>query len=67
MFEDIFRDILRAAKEAAKEASYQYMEYDCHSNLTDEDMIKIHIDFALENGDKEMFMQLTGQLKEVQE
>lgn len=45
--------------------TYEYLEYNCHTNLKDEDMIKMHIDFALENGDKDRFMELTGQLKEM--
>lgn len=47
----------------ARRISYRAMEYDCESNLTDEDMIYMHIDFALQNGDKETFMRLTNQLK----
>lgn len=45
--------------------SYKYMEYECKSVLTDEDMIMIHIDIALENNNKKEFYELTEQLREM--
>lgn len=45
--------------------SYKYLEYEANTNLTDADMIKMHINFALENGDKEKFIELSNQLKEL--
>lgn len=38
-------------------------EREIKTNITDADMIKLHIDIALQNGDKEQFMTLTEQLR----
>lgn len=37
------------------------------TTVTDEDMIKLHIDIALKNNDREEFNRLTNQLKELNE
>lgn len=73
---DVIRSLLasqmhKAAKELVKEITSdksklrRFLEYRCETVVTDEDMLKIHIDIALENNDKEMFMKLTNQLNEV--
>lgn len=66
MFEELMRRALEAEiRKIAPRIIYQRLEHDCHTILTDEDMIRLHIDFALEQGDKETFMKLTNQLKEL--
>lgn len=45
--------------------TYGYLEYEANTSLTDADMLKMHINFALENGDKEKFIELSNQLKEL--
>lgn len=40
-------------------------EPEIETSITDADMIKLHIDIALRNGDKEQFMTLTEQLREM--
>lgn len=62
LFSQKFNDVISAV---VKEAIYHKLEYECHTNITDEDMLKMHIDFALENGDNKQFMKLSKQLKEV--
>jgi len=57
--------IINIFRQSVAETIYRHYEYGCDTNLTDEDMLKIKIDWALENGDKEMFMKLTEQLKEL--
>lgn len=42
--------------------NYKHLEFNCVSAITDGDILKLQIDFALDNGDKELFMQLTDQL-----
>ncbi len=42
------------------------IESGCTSKLTDADMIKIHIDIALQNNDRDEFMKLSKQLKELE-
>ncbi|MFD2046031.1 IDEAL domain-containing protein [Ornithinibacillus salinisoli] len=46
-----------------KPMSYEEMEYNCKTSITDEDMLRIQIDYALDTGNKELFMRLTQQLK----
>lgn len=38
---------------------YQVLEYGCTSRLTDEDMLRIRIDCALDSNNKELFLELT--------
>lgn len=47
--------------------NYRYLEHhpQIETNVTDADILKLHIDIALDTGDKELFMELTDQLKEV--
>lgn len=63
--DDLFKAIVKGLMETSKEINYHQLEYNCQTSLTDEDMIKLHIDFALENGDKEKFMELSGQLNKI--
>lgn len=62
LFSDKFKEVINAA---LKDAVYHKLEYDCHTNITDEDMLKLQFDFALENNDKKTFKRLTKQLNEV--
>lgn len=50
-----------------KRAIYFKLEYNCHTKITDEELLKNRIDFALKNNDKASFLQLSQQLKEVLE
>jgi len=45
--------------------SRQYLEHhpSIETNVTDEDMLLLQIDMALDSGDMELFMQLTDELK----
>ena len=47
------------------EVLHRYWEYGCETTVTDEDMLKLLIDEALKNGDREKFMKLTEKLKEM--
>lgn len=44
---------------------YRHLEYDdsIQTDVTDEDMLLLQIDYALDSGDEERFMLLTGELK----
>lgn len=44
------------------EPSYEKMEYDCKTTITDEDMLQIQINHALDTGNKELFIKLTNEL-----
>lgn len=45
---------------------YILLEHDCHSDIvSDADILKIYIDYALSIRDKEMFDRLIKQLEEV--
>lgn len=44
----------------------RYSEFNCSSNLTDADILRIQIDGALDAGNEELFMKLTDQLQEVE-
>lgn len=48
--------------------SYQRLEFSpsIDTNITDADMLRIHIDIALDNGDKDLFMKLTEQLMQIE-
>ncbi len=47
---------------------YFYMEYRPQKppTITNADMIRLHIDIALDNGDREAFDRLTKQLQEIE-
>lgn len=47
----------------AERTIYYELEHSCSTEITDEDMIRLHIDFALENNDKEAFLELSNLLK----
>lgn len=42
--------------------AYEKMEYDCKTSVTDEDMLHIQINHALDTGNRELFLKLTDQL-----
>ncbi|GAA0434536.1 IDEAL domain-containing protein [Virgibacillus sp. AGTR] len=42
--------------------AYEKMEYDCKTSVTDEDILNILIDYALDTGNRELFFELTKQL-----
>lgn len=52
-------------KRKKKVDTYEELEFNCRTSLSDEDMLKMHIDFALERGDQKVFLKLSQQLKEV--
>lgn len=54
--------------ESERELSYYEMEHahDIQCGITDEDMLLLRIDMALDTGNVELFMQLTDQLKEME-
>ena len=43
---------------------YTIREYNAKSKIGDKDMLLLHIDIALDNGDREQFDRLTKQLQE---
>ncbi|MFD2658578.1 IDEAL domain-containing protein [Gracilibacillus thailandensis] len=45
--------------------SYEKMEYECKTTVTDEDMLKMQINHALDIGDKESFIKLTNELNKL--
>lgn len=48
--------------------SYERLEFSpsIKTEITDADMLRIHIDIALDNGDKVLFMKLTDQLSQIE-
>lgn len=52
----IIRDLYRS------NPTYEDLEFDCTTSVTDEDILRIQIDHALDTGNKELFIQLSGQL-----
>ncbi|WP_096269376.1 IDEAL domain-containing protein [Paucisalibacillus globulus] len=46
-----------------RQPTYEELEYNCETSITDEDMLRIQIDGAIDSGNKELFLQLTDQLK----
>lgn len=53
-------------REAFRLTDKQYWRLECHegiqTDVTDEDMLLLQIDMALDSGDEELFMQLTKAL-----
>lgn len=49
-------------------ARRQYLEHhpSIQTDVTDRDMLLLHIDMAIDAGDSELFMQLTSKLKEME-
>lgn len=41
---------------------YKFLEFRCKTEVTDEDMLRLLIDQALKDGDKERFLELSQQL-----
>lgn len=70
MYDDRIIALLHALYTLEKASKHiqrnRYSEFNCSSNLTDADMLRIQIDGALDAGDKELFMKLTDQLQEVE-
>lgn len=60
-----FEQIIKNAIQNAQLNVRRISEYNCDTNLTDEDMLKLQIDWALENGDKKRFIELSKHLKEL--
>ncbi|WP_421100974.1 IDEAL domain-containing protein [Sporosarcina psychrophila] len=58
------RKVMNEISEESK-MSRQYLEHhpSIKTDVTDEDMLFLQIDMALDDGDMEMFMQLTNELK----
>ena len=54
-------------RQKMSEREYERLEYSSfiETTVTDKDLLKLHIDIALQNKDKEAFMKLTNQLQEV--
>ena len=65
MFESFIRTVEEEFINAFKRAVYYKLEYDCHTNLTDETLLKMQIDWTLENGNEKRFIELSNQLKEI--
>lgn len=63
--ESVFSKLTQEALQEAKNVDYRKEEFDCKTKITDEDMLRIHIDIALREGERETFLKLTNQLKEV--
>lgn len=61
-FEEFVHSILN---NVIRETFYRHWEYGCDTNITDEDMLKLQIDWALENGDVARFIELSNHLNEV--
>ncbi len=59
------KQIIELFSERIQETIYRHYEYGCDTSLTDEDMLKMQIDWSLDKGNKEMFLKLSEQLKEV--
>lgn len=55
------REYTRSLMQHVKQRDEERIETD----ITDADMVRLHIDIALRNGDKEQFMTLTEQLREL--
>ncbi len=67
----LYSNLVRSALESEKINSIskdQYEKLECHSSIktsvTDRDMLKIQIDHALDTGNKDLFLQLSQELKE---
>lgn len=72
MDEDRLRDLLGFAEREIAKRMYirefirqvtETSEPEIETDITDADMIKLHIDIALRNGDKEQFTVLSEQLR----
>lgn len=69
MDEDRLRELLGQAelqvwmREYTRALMQEVMKPEVETDITDTDMIKLHIDIALKNGDREKFMTLTAQLR----
>ena len=62
-FEEFVHSILN---NVIRETLYRHWEYGCDTNITDEDMLKLQIDWALENGDVARFIELSNHLNQLE-
>ncbi len=63
--ENLMQMFLEDIRAQLIEVIYCHYEYGCDTSLSDEDMLKLQIDWAIENNDKERFMMLSKHLKEL--
>lgn len=67
LLDEIFQDALVKSfkndmRKFTSQPSYEQLEYECETTVTDEDMLQIQIDQALDSGNKELFLELTSRL-----
>ncbi|MCC2250518.1 IDEAL domain-containing protein [Virgibacillus sp. AGTR] len=57
--------LLKSFKLEMSLIDYTHLEYGVETSVTDEDILNILIDYALDVGDRDLFMRITEQLQEV--